>query len=195
MNSSSEFVSMGKKRAPLRKYLDSKGNISKDGDSRLAASGQDSRKKARRSEDTDSGVGSNVAHEDESSGEDSDDDIDLGGTIEEKIENFTFDFKDMHDDYVSSMRTLLMKHIVNPTKALNVALAMAEQGLLFFLCPVNRKLPHHLLKPEEVGTVVTSEDDREDVYAFISVLPVEKVQVILPIYLLTNLFDILLSLI
>lgn len=73
--------------------------------------------------------------EDGSEDEDSDDEgseegggISLDGNLEHVVEDYTFEFNDMREEYSEGICTMLRKFIANPTEAYNLATVITAQS-------------------------------------------------------------------
>jgi hypothetical protein len=119
---------MGKKRPPLRKiFASSRGAKSKS--SKCSAAEDDDEldwevlEKQQRGQDCD----------EEDEGDDEDEDSDSGGirldsNIEHVMEEFTFEFNDMREEYAEGVCMMLRKMVVNPTEAYSLASLVTRQS-------------------------------------------------------------------
>ena len=141
---------MGRKLAPLRKILGKSNNDTSSGDaSKLGKrttgpqTGSNIKgKKSKKVEEEDDVDWEKVEaeaeqHGDNESASDSDDDEDgsedgdgirLDGNLEHVVEDFTFEFNDMRDDYSEGICTMLRKLISNPTDAYSLATVVTSQS-------------------------------------------------------------------
>jgi len=147
---------MGKKRPPLRKiFSSSRGAKSKSSKSSAAEDDDEVDWEALEKQQS----GQDGDEEDE--GDDEDEDSDSGGirldsNIEHVMEEFTFEFNDMREEYAEGVCMMLRKMVVNPTDAYSLASLITQQNI--------------------VGTVVNCEGG-QDSFAFATVLPLRKVEV------------------
>lgn len=72
------------------------------------------------------------SNEDEDSDGD-DDGIRLDGSMEHEVEDYTFEFNDMREDYAEGICTMLRKFIANPTEAYALATTITSQSKAFLL--------------------------------------------------------------
>lgn len=84
--------------------------------------------------------------------DDDEDAIRLEGTVEKDIEQFTFEFKDMHENFYSDIATL-------------TATLVKQSG--------SYELSHAIADQCNVGTVIVCEEG-DDVFAFASILPLSN---------------------
>ena len=84
--------------------------------------------------------------------EDSDDEgseegggISLDGNLEHVVEDYTFEFNDMREEYSEGICTMLRKFIANPTEAYNLATVITAQsketGLIGVWCALYSDFP------------------------------------------------------
>jgi hypothetical protein len=66
--------------------------------------------------------------DDEEEGEDENGGIRLDGNLEHVVEDFTFEFNDMREEYSEGICTMLRKNIANPTEAYNLATVITGQS-------------------------------------------------------------------
>jgi hypothetical protein len=66
--------------------------------------------------------------DDEEDGEDENGGIRLDGNLEHVVEDFTFEFNDMREEYSEGICTMLRKNIANPTEAYNLATVITGQS-------------------------------------------------------------------
>jgi hypothetical protein len=69
--------------------------------------------------------------DDDEGGSEDGDGIRLDGNLEHVVEDYTFEFNDMRDEYSEGICTMLRKFIANPTEAYNVATAITSQSKCF----------------------------------------------------------------
>eukprot|EP01032_Pedospumella_encystans_P010243 gene10243-11992_t len=81
------------------------------------------------------------------------------------MEDYTFEFNDMREEYSEGICTMLRKFIANPTEAYNLATVITAQTI--------------------VGTVVNCEGG-QDSFAFATVLPCRKVEKVAPVTSILN---------
>lgn len=152
---------MGKKLQPLRKVLaqdkHSSASSASSGYSSLgkrqnAVSEQDS-KTAKSAKKKSSGAvdwkslekqqEENASESEDGSDDDESDDgseegggISLDGNLEHVVEDYTFEFNDMREEYSEGICTMLRKFIANPTEAYNLATVITAQSKYFefYLC-------------------------------------------------------------
>jgi hypothetical protein len=154
---------MGKKLAPLRDIFSKKGSQSEEGaskDVKGSGAGGDGaagskrsnadsslaskKKKPSKVDDEDDIDWEKLENEQNDDAEQSDDDDDedgsedgdgirLDGNLEHVVEDYTFEFNDMRDEYSEGICTMLRKFIANPTEAYNVATAITSQSECFVL--------------------------------------------------------------
>ena len=94
------------------------------------------------------------------------------------VEDCTFDFKDMKEDYAMAIRTLLLQGIENPSHALILADLISTQGrALSLFSTILQLISEIFLFSAIVGTVITAEDS-DDPFAFATILPLPECRVI-----------------
>jgi hypothetical protein len=144
---------MGKKLAPLRKIFAKGGESGASGDSSLgkrdqttdsSAKSAATKEKAKRAKTDDGddvdwekleaeqdaeGASSGSDDEDDEESEDGDG-IRLDGNLEHVVEDYTFEFNDMKDEYSEGICTMLRKFIANPTEAYSLATVVTAQSTL-----------------------------------------------------------------
>jgi hypothetical protein len=144
---------MGKKLAPLRKIFAKSGDTGTSDDSSLGKRDQTveagskpsaAKVKAKRAKTDDEDdvdwekleAEQDVDGDSSGSGDDDDDDdesedgdgIRLDGNLEHVVEDYTFEFNDMKDEYSEGICTMLRKFIANPTEAYTLATVVTSQS-------------------------------------------------------------------
>lgn len=104
----------------------------------------------------------NDSSDDDDSGSDSEDEIKLQDIVTHKSEEYTFEFNDMREGFTEGICTLLQSNYLgNPTAAYSAAQAVTAQSI--------------------VGTAIVCEG-AEDVFAFATVLPLKREQLLSTLY-------------
>jgi hypothetical protein len=174
---------MGKKRLPLRKIFaksegagggpdsnhSSLGKRSAEKDAKASFGGVGGKSKSSKDDEEDwealerqQNADADADDGDEDDDEEEEDEeggIPLDSNIEHVMEEFTFEFNDMREEYAEGVCMMLRKLVVNPTEAYNLASLVAQQSI--------------------VGTVVNCEGG-QDSFAFATVLPLRRVEQVAP---------------
>lgn len=186
---------MGRKLAPLRKIFAKAAGQSaestgskRSGDVAEQKGGKKSKKvdnddddvdwEKLEKEQNDEASGNESGDDDEEESEDGDG-IQLDGNLEHVVEDYTFEFNDMREEYSEGICTMLRKFMANPTEAYNLATTVTSQSkiVIEFVSFLFRTDPYQLYRYLAiVGTVVNCEGG-QDSFAFATVLPLKKVEV------------------
>ena len=124
------------KRAPLRKQLQqsSSSSSSSFGERAKKSKLNDGQQKFRGRDDNDNKLTEIEQEDDDDDGNDDDeedDDLDLTKQQEGTMEEFTFEFNDMKDEYMHGVRTILNQFIVKLTESTFLSDLIVSQGIFF----------------------------------------------------------------
>lgn len=99
-------------------------------------------KSLEKQQEQDSAKSEDESDDDSDEGSEEGGGISLDGNLEHVMEDYTFEFNDMREEYSEGICTMLRKFIANPTEAYNLATVITAQSkylnlaLLLFFCPL-----------------------------------------------------------